>query len=128
MRSFSSERGTKRRRARRGRKRTLLFARQHPSPSTSWYTVSERPFTSGSSRFTTSSEATACTSTVDAEEREASDLEMNMGGERADREWDERSRRRDNASTDSASNSLYLDAKAPSRGREVVLAFGAREQ
>jgi hypothetical protein len=51
-----------------------------------------------------------------------------MGGERADREWDERSRRRDNASTDSASNLLYLDAKAPSRGREVVLAFGAREQ
>ena len=44
------------------------------------------------------------------------------------REWDERSRRRDNASADSATNSVYLDAKALSRGREVVLAFCAREQ
>jgi len=53
---------------------------------------------------------------------------INIRGERVDREWDERSRRRDNASADSATNSVYLDAKALSRGREVVLAFCAREQ
>jgi hypothetical protein len=65
---------------------------------------------------------------VHAEEREESDLVKNIRGERVDREWDERSRRRDNASADSATNSVYLDAKAISRGREVVLAFCAREQ
>jgi hypothetical protein len=37
---------------------------------------------------------------VHAEEREESDLVMNIRGERVDREWDERSRRRDNGSAD----------------------------
>ena len=41
------------------------------------------------------------------------------------REWDERSRWRGDASTNSAGNSVNLDAKAPSGGLEVVLAFGA---
>lgn len=62
---------------------------------------------------------------MDAEEREASDLVTNILGERVDRECDERSRQRGNASTESASNSVNLDAKAPARDLAVVLAFSA---